>query len=145
MNWYFASRKRHQEAISKISDFLKSNNQQIVYDWSKVDSLKPYNANSDKSSLVADKIGSSLKNTDIFVLISDEGGTDMFIELGIAIGRWMSNPKIKIYCVGKYNSRSLMHFHPAIIRVDKLVNVFSAECPEILTPEFISFINSLEF
>lgn len=133
MKWYFASRMRHKESIDKIVGFLESCNHSVVYNWSKLDSLEPYKENSNKSSLVAEEISDALKDVDIFVLIADESGTDMFIELGIVIGRWLDNKKIKIYAVGEFNNRSLMHFHPAVKRLDRLSDVFSTECPEVLT------------
>jgi len=144
MKWYFASRMRHREFIDKVVNFLKSKNHSVVYDWSKLGSLKPYPKNSDKSSLVAKEIGDALRDVDIFVLIADESGTDMFIELGIVMGKWMDNKKIRIYAVGKFNDRSLMHFHPAIKRLDKLSDVFSIECPELLTQESAALLTSLD-
>ena len=96
------------------------------------------------SSLVAKDISAALKEVDIFVLITDKAGTDMFIELGIAIGIGLDNDKTKIYAVGKFNDRSLMHFHPIIRRVDKLSDVFNIECPEILTPESTALLSSFE-
>ncbi len=144
MKWYFASRMRHKKAIDKIVNFLKSQNHSVVYEWSRLGSIKPYNENSDESSLVAKEISVALKDVDIFVLITDEAGTDMFIELGIVIGRWLDNNKTKIYAVGKFNDRSLMHFHPAIKRVDKLSDVFSIECPELLTQGDAAFLTSFD-
>ena len=135
MKWYFASRMRHKEAIGKIVNFLESNNHSVIYDWSKMDSLSPYIENTDKSTLVAEEISNALKDVDIFVLIADESGTDMFIELGIVIGRWLDDKKTKIYIVGEFNDRSLMHFHPAIKRVDKLSDIFAIESPDILNKE----------
>lgn len=144
MKWYFASRTRHRKFINKIVDFLKSQNHAVVYEWSKLDSLKPYHENSEKSSLVAEEISNALKKVDVFVLISDKAGTDMFIELGIAIGRWLNGNKTKIYVIGKHNNRSLMHFHPAIKRLDKLSDVFSIECPELLTEKSSALFTSLD-
>ncbi len=68
---------------------------------------------------MAKKIESEIKKCDTFVLISDRAGTDMFVELGIA-----TSLKKKIYIVGKWNKRSLMHFHPSIKHVD-LLNLVS--------------------
>lgn len=137
MKWYFASRTRHRDFISKLVNFLESENHSVVYDWSK-ESPEPYQKNSDKSSEVANDISEKLKDVDIFVLISDEAGTDMFIELGIIIREWMQNKKIKIYIVGKFNDRSLMHYHPAIKRLKKMKDVFSIECPDILNNKELS-------
>ncbi len=132
MKWYFAARMRQREFIEKIVHSLEAKDHSIVYDWSKFGSLKPYHENSSKSSSVAREISEALKNVDVFVLLADESGTDMYVELGIAIGRWLDNPKTRIYAVGEFNNRSLMHFHPAIQRLEKLSDVFARECPDLL-------------
>lgn len=132
MKWYLASRIRHKKFIDKTVDLLKNHDHEVVYEWSKLGSLKPYKENINKASLLAKEISLSLRDVDIFVLIADEGGTDMFIELGIAIARWLDNANVRIYAVGKFNDKSLMHFHPAIKRVNKINDVFALECPELL-------------
>ncbi len=132
MKWYFASRTRHQNSIDNIVDFLKTQNESIVFEWSKLGVLTPFKENFEQSARIAEQISSALKEAEIFVLISDEAGTDMFIELGIALGNWLQNKKVKIYAIGKFNDRSLMHFHPAIRQVEKLSDVFKIENPNLL-------------
>lgn len=144
MKWYFASRTKHKEFIRDIISFLKSRNHSVVYDWPGLDSFSSFKEDSNKSSLIAKEIGDALKDVDIFVLIADESGTDMFIELGIALGRWLDDSKIKIYSVGKFNERSLMHFHPAIKRFTNLNDVFLRECPEILDDDLKKLLASFD-
>jgi hypothetical protein len=139
MKWYFASRMRHKDSINRVIDFLKSHGHSIAYEWSKSGSLKPYQENADQAAMVAGDIGEALKEVDVFVLIADAAGTDMFIELGMAIGRWQSDNTTKIYVVGDNNNRSLMHFHPAIKRLDTLRDVFALECPKLLDEDNRSF------
>ncbi|NCT00059.1 hypothetical protein GW765_03730 [Candidatus Parcubacteria bacterium] len=127
MKWYIASRIKHKDLVKKtISDLIKSG-EEISYDWTKIGSLKPYRENSKESSIIAKEVSEAMKDTDIFVLISDEAGTDMFVELGIAIGCWLTRKDMRIYVVGECNDRSLMHFHPSISRVDNLNDVFKNE------------------
>lgn len=64
---------------------------------------------------MAAKIEKEIKSCDVFILISDKAGTDMFVESGLAIAF-----KKRIYVVGRWNKRSLMHFHPQIKHVDSL-------------------------
>ena len=134
---------RHKKIIERIGDILTSKNHRVVYEWSKSGSLKPYNENGEACSIMADEIGRALRDVDVFVLISDEGGTDMFIELGIVIGRWLDDTAVRIYAVGNNNDRSLMHFHPAIRQRDTLRDVFSSECPELLDREIVSLSAAL--
>lgn len=144
MNWYFASRMRHRKSINEIIKILKSKNQSVSYEWSELKSLKPYNENSERSSIIAKQINNSLEKTDIFVMISDKEGTDMFIELGIIIEQKNKKDKIKIYVVGEHNDRSLMHFHPNIIRVKNLKGIFSEELKEKFTKEDSELIEKIE-
>ncbi|MBT3298150.1 hypothetical protein HN385_04450 [archaeon] len=132
MEWYFASRVKHKDKVQDLSDFLKSHDHEVAYEWSKLGTLKPYHENSEQCSSIANDISSALKGVDVFVLISDQGGTDMFVEMGIAIGCYLHNYKTRIYAIGKFNDRSLMHFNTVIKRVDYLRDVFSMECPELL-------------
>ncbi len=131
MKWYFAARTKHKLILNKIIKFYLRENHKVVFDWTSLEDLEPYSKNADKSKEIASKISLAIHNTDIFVLISDPAGTDMFVELGIAIACWMQNQKLRIYITGEYNKRSLMHLHPAIIHVNNLKEVFKKECPEL--------------
>ncbi len=129
MKWYFASRTRHKEIVKSIGKILESHNHELSFDWTSLDKIIHYDEYLCKE--IAEKISSAIYNTDVFVLISDPEGTDMFIELGIAIKSFLDNKKPKIYIVGEYNKRSLMHFHPSIIHMDSIEEVMNIECPEI--------------
>jgi len=130
MKWYFASRTKHKESIKKIIKILKEEGHQIVYDWTFLDSFNNLEDRLDKSK-IANEMLRSISDAEIFVLLSDKGGTDMFVELGFAIAKLVENKKLRIYAIGKYNKRSLMHFHPSIIHLNNLIDVFNKECPEI--------------
>ncbi len=144
MKWYIASRMRHKRIINSFLDFLKLNNQSIAFEWSKLGSLKPYSKNQESSAQIAQEISNALKETNIFVLITDSAGTDMFIELGIAISMWDANQNLKIYTVGEHNQRSLMHFHPAIKRVKTLKELLLIECPEIVNEKNTKTIEGID-
>ena len=115
MKFYFASRIKNKEKILKISEVLKKNKHSVVSSWLQTPSLKPYEKNKKSCKLMAKKIEHEIKKSDVFVLISDRAGTDMFVELGIAISL-----NKKIYIIGKWNKRSLMHFHPLINHISSV-------------------------
>jgi len=127
MRWYFASRTKHKEKIKAICKELISQSDEISYNWTLESPLIPYHENSRKSIDVAISISQAIEVTDIFVLLSDLGGTDMFIELGIAISNALEMGIPKIYVVGENNKRSLMHFHPKINHVNNLEELFFEE------------------
>lgn len=131
MKWYFASRTKHKDTIKLIGNLLEKYNHKIIFDWTSLEKLIPYNQNENLCKNISQKIFSSIKDSDIFVLISDSEGTDMLIELGIAISSYIKNKVPKIYIVGEYNKRSLMHFHPSIIHMNSLKEVLTKEIPDI--------------
>ncbi|OGG93184.1 hypothetical protein A2609_03020 [Candidatus Kaiserbacteria bacterium RIFOXYD1_FULL_47_14] len=127
MKWYFASRMRHKANIAAISEFLKKNGQTVTSEWAHNGSLKPYEQNIPDCQLLSKEIVRSLLDTDIFVLISDPEGTDMFIELGVCLAKSTLSQNITIYIVGKHAKRSLMHLHPSIVHAVDMQEVFERE------------------
>jgi len=119
------------ELIKSIVKVLEENNHEMVFDWSKLGSPILYNENAEHCTEIAHKIAYKIQDAEVFVLLSDPAGTDMFVELGIAIANYSKNKQSRIYIVGENNKRSLMHFHPSIIHVNTLEEIFSKECPEI--------------
>ncbi len=128
MKWYFASRVRHQNKIIEITEFLKHKGQDVLSNWVYESALKPYHENIDKVQKLATEVTASLLATDIFVLVSDPEGTDMFIELGVCLAKSTTSPRdIKIYIIGEYSKRSLMQLHPSITHLKTLREVFERE------------------
>jgi|SRR3989344_4538039 len=142
MKWYFASRTRHKSKIGLLKKILEDNNNSVTFDWTSIDGFNPSIDDYRRYKKIFEKISKSVSDADIFVLISDSDGTDMFVELGIAINNHLNKnfPK-KIYVVGKYNKRSLMHFHPSITHVSSIKDVFYREIPEVLNEEILDKIN----
>jgi hypothetical protein len=119
---------RHREKLAKIAQFLEEKGESVISGWIHEGSLKPYQANLAKVQTIAGQSISSLIEADIFVLISDPEGTDMFIELGVCLARDQLSPgSVKIYLVGEHSKRSLMQLHPSIIHVADLCELFEKE------------------
>ena len=135
MEWYFSSRTIHRESIKKIGEILKKHGHEVSFEWTDFDKLESF----DKTYELSEKIRNGIINSEIFVMISDKEGTDMYVELGIAIGNYMKMGNPKIYVVGPYNKRSVMHNHPSIKHFKTLENVFHEECLEILYSEKNNF------
>jgi Sec7-like guanine-nucleotide exchange factor len=132
MKWYFASRMRHKDKINNLGKVLESYGQEISFNWAEIGSVKPYSKNKEACMEYSYSVSSAIKDSDVFVMISDKEGTDMFTEKGLAISSNMDKGTPRIYVVGKYNSRSMMHFHSSIKRVNSIEDVFREELPEVL-------------
>ncbi len=129
MNWYFASRTRHQVALATLSKQLENKGEGIKSTWVYgTETLLPYSENIEKSKKIAVMDIKGVVESDVFVLISDPAGTDMFAELGAALGKDASSPgSIRIYIVGEHSKRSLIQLHPAIVHAPTLKDVFAKE------------------
>ncbi|HEY9481203.1 MAG TPA: hypothetical protein VIR98_03185 [Candidatus Paceibacterota bacterium] len=127
MKWYFASRVRHQSKIIEISRFLVDLGETVVSDWVHKGSLKPYSENLSEVQIFSEEVVRSLLSADIFVLISDPEGTDMFVELGVCLAHNSLTQKPRIYIVGEHSKRSIMQLHPSVIHAKDIIEVFKFE------------------
>lgn len=127
MKWYFASRTRHRKKLIIIADYLKNNGQLVNSDWIYENLPKPFVKYPGRIGRFTNSVAKAILDSDIFVLISDRGGTDMFVELGICIARRASSKRPRIYIVGEHSKRTVMQLHPAIIHLKTLREVFKNE------------------
>jgi len=128
MKWYFASRMRHKENLAKVVRQLELQGESVTSGWVHEGSLKPYYENLEKVQEMAQGVVSSVLEADIFVLISDAEGTDMFIELGICLAKNKITPdSVKIYIIGEHSKRSLMQLHPSIKHLRDIEELFKEE------------------
>ena len=118
MKWYIASRTKHSQTVANIIKKLEAEEHTVTFDWTGLPDLRPFEQHAEACRILSNQISSSILASDVFVLISDPEGTDMFIELGIAIAQHMKYQSPKIFVIGPHNKRSLMHFHPSIKHVE---------------------------
>ena len=113
MKWYIASRTKNKDLVKNIKQKLESKGHEVTFDWTQISILTPYEENIEKCQEVATNITKAIENTDNFILLSDAAGTDMFVELGLALTHAKN-----IYILGDHNKRSLMHLHPKITHIN---------------------------
>lgn len=123
MKFYISSRVKHKEEVQDISSLLEEKGHDNTFDWTEYSSLKPYGDNIDKSKEFSLKVEKAIKDCDLFILISDEAGTGMYTELGMAMQKALKEKVPKIYIIGDYLSRSVFYFHPIINRVNNIEEV----------------------
>ncbi len=131
MKFYIAVRTAQKKLVSRFSDLLEKYQNENVYNWTKKEMKLPYSEHEKESTKYADEIIKKLDDLDLFILLSDKNGTDMFIEMGSVLKDFQKNGKPKIYAIGKYANRSLLHFHSSISRLNNLEELLQKEFPEI--------------
>ncbi|MFH0805564.1 MAG: hypothetical protein V1901_01575 [Patescibacteria group bacterium] len=114
MKIYIASRFHKKEEVKKLYKLFINKGHKISSDWTLHKRIKPYKENQEIASQYATEDVRGVKNSDIFIMISDEVGTGMYTELGVAIASHVEFNKPKIYIIGDHKERSMFHFHPSI-------------------------------
>ncbi len=118
MKFYIAARFRKRNSVEKLGKRLEKLGHQMVSDWIKDPSIQPYEKHQKLATKYSLRDIDSIKNSDVFVLISDKSGTGMYTEFGEAIfsNRFFGKPTI--YVIGKYSSGSIQFFLPFVKRLD---------------------------
>ena len=111
MKFYIASRMENKAAASELTEKLKTKGHTVTLDWTRLEKLKPYEQNSERSAEVADQMVKAVQNADLFVVFLDEGGTGLYTELGVALAMGK-----QVFVVGDLN-KPIFLFHPLVTRV----------------------------
>ena len=125
MKFYIAARWSLKQKVRAIHKSLKRIGHEVVGDWTLHKPIKPYDQNKILSKQYSIEDIQGVRDCDIFLLLSSENGTGMYIELGAAILSHLEHGKPKIYIIGNYNSRSMFYFHPSVNRRKNLDEVLN--------------------
>jgi len=125
MKFYVASRIKNRDFVKKIHQEIINKGHTFTSGWVNQKNIIPYEKHKQDSSKLAIECIKQINDCDVFILISDENGAGMYTELGIALQLSNQKNKPKIYIIGKYNERSVFFFHPLIIRVKTLEEIFT--------------------
>ncbi len=116
MKWYIAARFDEKEKVREIHQLLAVYGHTITSDWTVHLPIKPYDHHERESREYSLADIDGVRESDIFVLLSDDAGTGMYVELGTAIASHLTFGKPLIYVVGEHSSRSMFYFHPSVKR-----------------------------
>jgi hypothetical protein len=115
MKIYIAARFEKREEIRELHRMLEARGHEISGDWTTHRPIKPYEAHPELAEQYAVEDIDGVKKSDVFILLTDEAGTGMYVELGAALFSNSKTGKPKIYVVGG-SLTSVFHFHPAVNR-----------------------------
>ncbi|MEK6903192.1 MAG: hypothetical protein AABW64_00920 [Nanoarchaeota archaeon] len=116
MKWYIAARFGLKEKVREIHGLLRKRGHEVLGDWTNHIPIKPYQKHTDLASDYSIEDVNAVKECEVFCLLSDEAGTGMYVELGVAILSNMLQKKPDVYVIGEQNTRSMFYFHPAVNR-----------------------------
>lgn len=97
----------------------------MVGDWTTHIPIKPYHEHADLAQTYSIEDVNAVKGCEVFCLLSDEAGTGMYVELGVAILSNMLRAKPGVYVIGEQNTRAMFYFHPAVKKRESIEDVIA--------------------
>jgi len=115
MRFYVAARTAQIQKVRQIYDKIKKRGHHILYDWTQITNIeRPFDKNPEITKKYVGEIVSNIRNSDVFIMLTDKEGTDMYGELTTAIAFNLENLKPEVFVLGDELSHSIFPFHPIV-------------------------------
>ena len=134
---YVAGRISRQEEIRAIHAQLREAGLEITHDWTWTAAItndqeagefrkREYVGMNPKYHTEADEDLNAVIEADIFIVLTDENGTGIYVEMGAAFaGQKIRNKPQLMYAIGPHFSRMLFYQHRAVQRVSSVEEILS--------------------
>ena len=125
MKFFVSGKVGSDNDAKKLMDLLRTAGHEITFDWTTISHLRPYDVNVAASREAAVLEASGVKEADVLIIVADDRGVGMFVELGIAIG-----VGIPVRIINNKESRSMFFHHPLVKQVkdmDEILDEFSVQ------------------
>lgn len=124
MKFYIVARFGLKDEVRRIYKLLQDKGHKITLDWTQQEAIKPNIENQDLSKEYSIASVDGVIESDVFILISSDAGSGIYVELGTAISEHLKTGRPKIYVVGEHTARTLFYFHPSVNRRKTVEEVF---------------------
>lgn len=116
MDFYISARTREISRVRMMYSLLEERGHSISYDWTqRYGKIKrPYIENPSEVRKLSQDVLEGIKNSDVFILLIDKNGTDMYSELASALSFNLDNSKPLIYIIGERDSPSIFSFNSSV-------------------------------
>ncbi len=114
MKFYISAKWQMQDEVRRIFSILEKRGHKITEDWTRHIVATPYGNDVALSGENAEKDEKGVRDSDVYVHISDVKGVGMYVELGSAITSNILTGKPLIYLIGNHDSKSQFYFHPSV-------------------------------
>jgi hypothetical protein len=123
MKFFVSGKVGFEAEVQHVMNELTKNGHSITFDWTSVKHLKPYEKNASLSEKTAIKECQGIKDADVLIVLMNEKGIGLFVEIGIALGA-----EIPIRVIKPEAMFSMFFFHP-LVKVVQDLNEVLAEFP----------------
>lgn len=134
---YVAGRISRQEEIRAIHEQLREAGLQITHDWTWTAAItndqeagefrkREYVGMSPKYHTEADDDLNAVLEADIFIILTDEHGSGIYVEMGAALAaQKIRNTPQLIYAIGPHFDRMLFYQHQAVQRAQSVEEIIT--------------------
>jgi nucleoside 2-deoxyribosyltransferase len=112
MKLFIAGKVGKEEEARKVMEMVREAGHEITFDWTSIPHLRPYEKNEEMSKNAAILEAQAASKCDALILLADEKGVGMYVELGIAL----ANGK-PVFVIGGEGIPTMFLFHPLVQRV----------------------------
>jgi nucleoside 2-deoxyribosyltransferase len=103
----FVSGKLGSESrVNEAMELVRERGHEVTFDWTTIRHLRPYEENTEESSVAALLEVSGVRDADILLSLVDDRGIGLFVELGVALA--LDKPILAVYS-GPMRSMFLAH------------------------------------
>lgn len=113
---YVSTRFAKKEEVKEIYSKLEKLGYTRSGDWTEHKAIKPYSKNQELAKIYSARYAEGIRKADLVIIISDNAGTNIHSELGVAIDYALDYERPLIYVIGEYLDTNLFFFHPAVKR-----------------------------
>lgn len=136
---YVAGRISRQDEIRHILNCLKAEGIEITRDWTfehpapitneaeaAAFRKQAYATLNPKYHIEADEDINAVLAADVFIILTDQHGTSMYVEMGAAFaGQKLSNKPQRIYAIGPHFDRMVYYQHDHVIRTNTIEEIIA--------------------
>lgn len=128
LKFYIAGRWTKKSVVAEVMRAVENAGHAITLDWTKIPDDPPEDFEGEKTkqawhayNAIRDLYAVVMSN--VFVLLTDEGGVGMYVELGAAIQNQVEWGGTNVYVIGKHLDRSIFFHHPVVKIRDSIQDV----------------------
>lgn len=126
MKFYVTGRSDNYERVKEVCKTLKENGHSIVFEWTELQMVKPYDEHVEMSADFAKQSIDGMVEADAYIIFVHKDGNGVYTEFGSALAANAIRGLPKIYAIGKEaKGAAMFNYHPAISWYDTLEEVMA--------------------
>lgn len=125
MKFYVTGRSNNYEKVKEVFKKLKENGHEIVFEWTELPIVKPYNEHADEAASFAKQSVDGMVEADVYIIFAHEDGNGVYTELGSALASNVIKGKPRVLAIGlEVQWSAMFNYHPSIEWFETIEDVY---------------------